>query len=297
MHTPSVDPTERLFNPQTVCVWASGVYIARALLGDAVPNTKAEVLALAADSGVPGGASGNYTKLAYGMAKRYGLKGLVYEVDAEAKAKVLEAAARGPHAVAIAGDQYNLTPRWQNGHVGHSIAVIYEHGTTGVQFDPLAPAGYKGDSFPPAELEKYATAAIIFKESKEDSMPGFKMSAPIIGKITVSGPGVLLISPTDTKVRYPQSAGAQFDVYASLDLKAPSGASLDVDGNSPALNKRDQVYVVDMPGFGLAAYMLRQNGSFTPVPKGHTDLELKAAASGAAHAVAAASVSEAKLYD
>lgn len=166
MILPSVEPTERLFSPQTVCVWATGVYIARAF-NPSIPNTKAEVLALAADSGVPNGASGNYTKLAAGMKKRYGLEGVVYPSlnPAAALSAVLAAAGAGPVAVGVAGDQANLLPAWQPGnHVGHSIAVLYNDGTTGVQLDPLAPAGYQGDPMTPTELGKYIRSAIIFKE-------------------------------------------------------------------------------------------------------------------------------------
>ena len=49
---PGVNLTERIFNPQTVCVPATGVYIARALPPD-IPGTVAEVLALAEDMGAP----------------------------------------------------------------------------------------------------------------------------------------------------------------------------------------------------------------------------------------------------
>lgn len=168
MQLPTVAPSEQVFSPQTTCVWQSGLYVARAF-DPSIPATKAEVLALAADSGVPGGGSGNFTKLAVGMKKRYGLVGVSYPSSniPAMRAAVLAAASAGPVAIALAGDQINLTPHWQGKPVGHAIAVFYQHGTTGIQLDPLAPAGYAGDPFTPAELTAYGRAALIFTEPKE----------------------------------------------------------------------------------------------------------------------------------
>lgn|GEM_PF-4172660 len=162
MINPGVNPTERVFSPQTVCVPATGVYIARALNPN-VPGTVAEVLALASDMGAPYGAGANYTKLAAAMQKRYGLSGTVIEGGAQAQTAVKYAVERGVYAVGLAGDQVNLTPHYQPNSVGHSIAVLYTLGLWGLQLDPLAPAGYKGDPFGAAELNAFCTAAILFK--------------------------------------------------------------------------------------------------------------------------------------
>lgn len=269
MHPPSVDPTERLFNPQTVCVWASGVYIARAF-DPSVPGTTAEVLALAADSGVPGGASGNYAQLQPGMKKRYGLVGTLvdHQGGPAAQAAVLAAAAAGPIAVALAGDMYNLTPRWQNGHTGHSIAVLYEHGPVGVQFDPLAPAGYPGDPFPPAELANFATAALIFKEelvttitltpiasttwsTKGGPLTGYKIgSAPVTQNFKAGSPAacdaiVTKIDPLPTGwpvgpyLRVTSGGFAGFLVpQSAVNFTAPDPCGPAVTAATAALNAR-----------------------------------------------------------
>ena len=169
MQNPGVNPSERSFSPETVCVPCTGVMIARAF-NPSVPGTKAEVLALAVQMGAPNGVGANYTKLKPAMKARYGLIGTVTDhlggpaAVAAVSAAVRRGVAAGqPVVVGLAGDQFNLTPRYQSNHVGHSIAVLYPHGAPGIQLDPLAPAGYMGDPFDGPELTKYATAAIIFE--------------------------------------------------------------------------------------------------------------------------------------
>lgn len=51
MPLPTVAPSETSFNPQTVCVWETGLFIAR-WYDPLIPATKDEVIALAAASGV-----------------------------------------------------------------------------------------------------------------------------------------------------------------------------------------------------------------------------------------------------
>lgn len=299
---PPLEPSEQAFHPQIVCVWVTGVNIAR-WFDPSVPGTQAEVKALAAAGGMPpsgelpNGSHGNYSMLKVAMQKQYGLVGELHESfnPAAAQAAVLAAAAEGPCAAALAGDQYSLLPHWQNGHVGHSIAAIYESGLVGVQLDPLAPAHYPGDPFPPAELAKFATAALIFKQ--EATMPGFKAAGPAIGTFVMPAGGHALISPSDTiHGRYPQPNGGTWSVFALLDLKTAAGVAIDIDGHSPPQNHRDQVCLVDAPAFGAGAYALRSDGSFTPAPAGHTDQELAKAASNAATSVASAAVTAAKQY-
>ena len=140
----------------------------------------------------------------------------------------------------------------------------------------------------------------LLAQNQEEPMPGFKIGTNI-GTFKMVGAHAL-ISPSDTKVRYMQPADAgPWDVAASLDLKQPDGTPVDIDGKSPPLNKRDQVYLVDAPTFGVAAYALRQDGAFTPKPtSGHTDEELikatKTAGYNAAQDVAAMSVATAAKY-
>jgi murein DD-endopeptidase MepM/ murein hydrolase activator NlpD len=124
----------------------------------------------------------------------------------------------------------------------------------------------------------------LLAQNEEESMPAFKAVSPAIG-VFVMPPGQhALISPSDPKIRYPQPAGGAFNVYASLDLAA------DIDGHIPPQHGREQVYLVDAPNFGAAAYALRQDGTFTPVDTA------KAAAHNAANDVAAASANAAAKY-
>lgn len=185
MINPGVFPSEREFSPQTVCVPATGVYLARALRGSAIPGTKAEVLALAVDMGAPGGIGANFTKLAAGLSKRYGITGAkVYEGAAAAQPAVKAAFAAGPHVIGVAGRLLNLTPRYQATDVGHAIAILYPIGSTGLQLDPLAPAGYYGDAFPLAELAKFATAAIIIPAPWDCSAAVKAATATLSSKIS-----------------------------------------------------------------------------------------------------------------
>lgn len=268
MPLPTVSPSERSFNPQTVCVWETGLFIAR-WYNPSIPATTDEVIALAAASGVSDWfktGRANFTKLASGMKARYGLTGTVIEGAAPAKRAVLAAAAAGPFAVGLAGNQLKLTPHWQTGSVGHAIAVFYPRGgeETGVQLDPLAPQDYAGDPFSPAEMKVFTTAAIVFAGApKGDLMPGYKAVDEGIGTFTFVGPHDL-ISPLNTTVHFPQADGATFEVIAALDLKTADGKPVDIEGHSPPLNDRDQVYLVDAPNFGVAAFALRQDGTFTP---------------------------------
>ena len=269
MPLPTVLPSETSFDPQTVCVWETGLFIAR-WYDPSIPATKDEVIALAAASGVidwkvEGRA--NFTKLARGMKARYGLTGTVIEGGpASAQPAALAAAAAGPCAIGFAGNQLNLTPHHQDRSVGHAIAVFYPPGseTTGIQLDPLAPQDYTGDPFSPAEMVAFATAAIIFTGAPgEDLTPGYKAVGQGIGVFTFVGPHHL-ISPLNPKVHFPRPDGSTFDVVAVLDLKRPDGRPVDIEGKSPPLDNRDQVYLVDAPSFGIAAFALRQDGVFIP---------------------------------
>jgi hypothetical protein len=269
MPLPTVSPSETSFNPQTVCVWETGLFIAR-WYDPSIPATKDEVIALAAASGVSDwkvDGLANFTKLARGMKARYGLTGTVVEGGAtSAQPAALAAAAAGPCAIGLAGNQLNLTPHHQDRSVGHAIAVFYPPGseTTGIQLDPLAREGYSGDRFSPVEMKVFTTAAIILPGApREDLTPGYKAVGQGIGQFMFVGLHHL-ISPLNPKVHFPRPDGSTFDVVAVLDLKTPDGTPVDIEGNSPPLNNRDQVYLVDAPSFGIAAFALRQDGVFIP---------------------------------
>ena len=171
MQNPGVNPPESQV-AFTACIPCSGVYIAR-WLKSTVPGTAAEVKALAVQMGTPLGVGANYAHLQTGIFQRYGLASLHYEGAAAAIAQVRARVSAGiPFAVALAGDQYNLNPRYQSNHVTHSIVVLYKgDGSDGIQLDPLAPAGYMGDPFGDAELVKFATACLIVMGPKPVTPP------------------------------------------------------------------------------------------------------------------------------
>jgi hypothetical protein len=150
-------------------------------------------------------------------------------------------------------------------HRGDRIGTLGQSGTTACHCHiGLKIKGVSADVWP------YLNQNI----KEESGMPGFKSVGPKIGVAVMPAAGHSLISPSDTTKFFPQPAGGTFDVYASLDLRTPAGVPVDIGGSSPPQNKRDQVYLVDAPGFGAGAYMLRSDGAFTPVPAGHSDKEL-----------------------
>jgi hypothetical protein len=94
-----------------------------------------------------------------------------------------------------------------------------------------------------------------------------KPAGPFIGT-TVIGVGHALISPANTRLHYQylQWPGGTdvLNVVAALDIVDPQGRPMDIEGNVPPQHARDQVYLVDLPGFGASAFALRQDCTFTP---------------------------------
>ena len=92
-------------------------------------------------------------------------------------------------------------------------------------------------------------------------MIGTKPAVPFIGTALFNG-AHQLISPSNTRVRYAGGTDV-LDVISALDI-APDGVPTDIDGNSPPLNGRDQVWLVWRETFGVTAFALRQDVTFTP---------------------------------
>lgn len=156
MTVPTVSPKESAATTWTACVYLSGLYIAR-WFNPAVPATVAELGRLIVACGDnPAAPAGNYTKLLIGMKALYGLIGQIVPPSS-----VPGLAATQKLGAVFSGDQINLTPHLQSNHVGHSIAVIYENGSTGVQLDPLAAQNSPGNPFPPAEQAAFSTPTTI----------------------------------------------------------------------------------------------------------------------------------------
>lgn len=95
-----------------------------------------------------------------------------------------------------------------------------------------------------------------------DMANGVKLVGKPIGTFRFVG-NHQLISPLDSTRRYPRPDGETFNVIAAVDLKDADGKPIDVTGNQPPLNNWDQLYLVDAPAFGIAAYALRADGVFT----------------------------------
>ena len=99
----------------------------------------------------------------------------------------------------------------------------------------------------------------LLRLAGRDMTPSTKGTGIPLGTVTINGTGHLLLSPLDPKgTRYgPRAAGEVLTVLAVVDLKDGAGNAIDIDGNQPPKAGRDQVYLVDAPTFGVAAYALR----------------------------------------
>lgn len=104
---------------------------------------------------------------------------------------------------------------------------------------------------------------VALAKGSDEMDAGFKQAGTPIGTFRLVGDHQL-ISPLDLTVRFPRPDGSVFAVIAAVDLKDSNGNPIDVTGSQPPRNNWDQVYLVDAPAFGIAAYVLRQDGIFTP---------------------------------
>ena len=162
--------------------------------------------------------------------------------------------------------------RWQPSFLDfHAVAVRTRGNGTATWLDPLAPMRFTGDTVSVSDVaEIFARgnfpndACFMELDEMARTTPGAKISGDPIGTFTFNGPGHALISPIDTRIHFPQADNASFSVFAVLDLKNFNGAAIDIEGNTPPLSGRDQVYLVDAPGFDNAAYALRGDGDFLP---------------------------------
>lgn len=214
----------------------------------------------------------------------------------------LGAALSAPNRVwAIAGKLANFPNghrlrRWQPSFLDfHAVCVASDASAHLTWLDPLAPNLSDGEGVTIAEVQQFGLSNYPndarYMALGGDMPAATKNAGPPIGTFKFGPVPHALIATWDTKVHYPQPAGAgPFSVIAALDLKAPNkdpAVAVDIEGHSPPLNNRDQVYLVqEMTGvgfvFGNAAYALRQDGTFTPTPAGgHTDAELAAAVKAA----------------
>jgi len=165
--------------------------------------------------------------------------------------------------------------RWDRSFGGaHAVCIFRVDASDRVWWcDPLAPKGtYSGEWMSKADLKKYVDAFggyhLVGKivPSKEEDMYHSKPGGPIIGTAAMLA-GRYLLNTTDPKgKRYgPRTTGEAYTVYAAMDLVDPKGVPIDIDGNQPPKNNRDQVYLVDRPEFGASAFALRHDVTFEPI--------------------------------
>lgn len=117
---------------------------------------------------------------------------------------------------------------------------------------PLDLDHYNGDL---ASLQRLAGVDVIHTKP-----------AGSIGTATYAVAALALCGTTDPKVRAMTVAGQALTVSAALNLVTPAGVPVDVDGKSPPVNNRDQVYLVQPPGGGIEWFALRGDVTFTPTP-------------------------------
>ena len=114
----------------------------------------------------------------------------------------------------------------------------------------------------PLDLDYFnGDQSALLRLAGRDMTPSTKGTGLPLGTVTINGTGHLLLSPLDPKgTRYgPRTAGEVLTVLAVVDLKDGAGNAIDIDGNQPPKSNRDQVYLVDAPSFGVAAYALRSD--------------------------------------
>ena len=112
-------------------------------------------------------------------------------------------------------------------------------------------------------------ATYYLNPPKEALMIGVKIAGPSTQVRVRPDEGHLLISAIDPAVRY---GPYNWPVLSALPVGVvdPDGKPIDIDGNQPPLNGRDQCYLVDDPTFGCAALALRSDcdvmGASLPTP-------------------------------
>lgn len=197
---------------------------------------------------------------------------------------------------------YPLTPEQED---TNAAIVAYYHAKAGLEISRETVIGhYQINSVNRPNcpgIDKSPIDRIVGKAGA--IMYGVKQAGTPIGTFKFSGPGHQLISPLDVLVRYTRPDGAEFDVIAAVDLKDSNGVPVDITKTSPPRNNWDQLYLVDAPGFGIAAYVLRQDGVFTPAgPAMYSQDDMDQAVAGAvaaalpsARADAATAVAEAAV--
>jgi lysozyme len=159
------------------------------------------------------------------------------------------------------GQDFNWVAKWSPGAPALPWAFW--------QFDGSGADGIDNDYFngSAAELHAFLGGDMVYTKP-----------AQTIGTVAVKGTGHKLVSSVDPKgTRWPVADGTVLNVVAVVNLVAKGGAPIDIDGNQPPVNGRDQVYLVDRAGFDESPFALRADcGPLTlpadPTPYNGADL-------------------------
>lgn len=308
--------SEREVAHQGPCGWDDGrwencldvavIEFVRATGHPEIPATHAEAEELRCASGLPATGASNFTAIRAGVKARYGL---ALPPVVKGATAIWTALAPGTAAVIIGAGSPG----------GHQAGFTAGHAITAFRLDPvdavwacdgLAPASYNGERLTKAQLFAYIAGqptggAIIGTIVGGSSMiVGFKSATPAIGPGMVrlaAGHSLVNMREAGKKLRtdYPWGIwppDTEFSVAAGVDLfRWNDAAPVDIEGISPPLDKRNEVYIVHLPQFGGSVYMLRGDAvpdSYRPTSSGYTDAQVTAAVKTATDPLNAALTTE-----
>jgi hypothetical protein len=265
------------------CGWDTAIEFLRASGHPEIPATHAEAEALRCAAGEPPTGPSSVADIRRGIAARYGIAAPPRLAGGQAVWNALR-----PGFVGLVGGSMGVFApdshwrRWDRPFGGGHYITFFRLDATDRLWhcNPQAPLTFKasgllrsydGEWMPKAEFLAYVDGldvGALVAPVMGGTMVGFKPAGAFIGTFRIR-PGHSLISLVDTRHHFPfltwPGGTDVLNVVAAIDLRRPiDGAPIDIEGNSPPLNNRDQLYVVDLPGFGIAAGALRGDGVFTP---------------------------------
>jgi hypothetical protein len=161
-------------------------------------------------------------------------------------------------------DPRNAGPQWVSLAGVHRYWAGMDHGIRFAGF--VAPNQVE----PPPDIGGPGTPAPQPPLFKGLTMQNIRVvDQPTIGMTTLAE-GAQLINPRDTRIHFgPYPFPLDLYVYGRHDLLGPDYQPMDIEGNQPPKNNRDQLWLVQnprmtvegttLPAHGAAAFALRQN--------------------------------------
>jgi hypothetical protein len=263
------------------CGWDTAIEFLRATGHPEIPATHAEAEALRCDAKEPVTGPSSVADIRRGIAARYAIA----PPPRLSGGHVIWNALQPGFAGLVGGSMGVFTPdspfrRWDRPFGGGHYMTFFRLDATDRLWhcNPQAPLTFKeggqpkaydGEWMPKAKFLAYVEAldiGALVAPVMGGAMVGFKPAGPFIGTFRI-GAGHDLVSLVNPAIRFPfltwPGHTDVLNVVAAIDLRRPDGAPIDIEGNSPPLNDRDQLYVVDLPGFGISAGALRGDGVFS----------------------------------